>query len=72
MHDGPAATEMPTSWFYQSPWEDYFTVVQGDQRGAGKTYIANEPTSTAPTINVERMVHDGEELVADLRQPCDQ
>ena len=37
MHGGPASTEAPVSWLYQSGWEDYFTVVQWDQRGAGKT-----------------------------------
>ena len=41
IHGGPASPEMPSSWFYQSPWEEYFTVVQWDQRGAGKTYAQN-------------------------------
>ena len=27
---------MPVSWTYQAPWEDYFTVVNWDQRGVGK------------------------------------
>ena len=67
IHGGPASTEMPVSWLYQSGWEDYFTVVQWDQRGAGKTYVANDPASVEPTISQERMVADGEELVAWLR-----
>ena len=67
IHGGPASTEMPVSWLYQSGWEDYFTVVQWDQRGAGKTYVANEASRVEPTIAKERMVADGEELVAWLR-----
>ena len=50
IHGGPASTEMPVSWLYQSGWEDYFTVVQWDQRGAGKTYVANDPAVVEPTI----------------------
>src|ERR1700761_1793040 len=42
IHGGPASTEMPASWIFQSAWDDYFTVVQWDQRGAGKTYVAND------------------------------
>ena len=67
IHGGPASTEMPVSWLYQSGWEDYFTVVQWDQRGAGKTYVANDAAAVEPTITKERMVADGEELVAWLR-----
>ncbi len=67
IHGGPASTEMPVSWLYQSGWEDYFTVVQWDQRGAGKTYVANDPAKAEPTIARDRMVADGEELVAWLR-----
>ena len=68
IHGGPASTEMPVSWLYQSPWEDYFTVVQWDQRGAGKTAAANDPALVTPTITIEQMTADGEELVALLRE----
>lgn len=67
IHGGPASTEMPVSWLYQSGWEDYFTVVQWDQRGAGKTYVANDPALVEPTITGERMIADAEEMVAALR-----
>jgi proline iminopeptidase len=67
IHGGPASTEMPVSWLYQSGWEDYFTVVQWDQRGAGKTYVANDPAVVEPTISADRMIADGEEMVAWLR-----
>jgi proline iminopeptidase len=71
IHGGPASTEMPVSWLYQSGWEDYFTVVQWDQRGAGKTYVANDAATVEPTITQARMVADGEELVAWLREHYD-
>jgi len=68
IHGGPASVEAPVSWLYQSGWEDYFTVVQWDQRGAGKTYLANDPKAVAPTISKERMVADAEEMTAWLRE----
>jgi pimeloyl-ACP methyl ester carboxylesterase len=36
IHGGPGDTMMGVSWTFQRPWEDYFTVVQWDQRGSGK------------------------------------
>jgi pimeloyl-ACP methyl ester carboxylesterase len=67
IHGGPAAPEMPTSWTFQSDWEDFFTVVQWDQRGSGKTYAANDPTKVKPTLTVDRMEQDSAELVQYLR-----
>jgi pimeloyl-ACP methyl ester carboxylesterase len=72
IHGGPATTEMPVSWLYQSPWEDFFTVVQWDQRGAGKSWTANEdPAAIAEGISIERMTQDGVELVDYLRKKYD-
>jgi pimeloyl-ACP methyl ester carboxylesterase len=68
LHGGPAAPEMPTSWTFENPWEDYFTVVQWDQRGSGKTYAANDPKTIAPTLTVQRMESDTEEVVQYLRK----
>jgi proline iminopeptidase len=67
IHGGPASTDMPVTWAFQGPWEDYFTVVQWDQRGAGKTYAANDPAKVGPTIQKERMIADAEEVVQYLR-----
>src|SRR3546814_1644187 len=67
IHGGPASTEMPVNWLYQGAWEDYFTVVQWDQRGAGKTAASNDAAAVTPTITIDRMTADGEELVAHLR-----
>ncbi|HEY5046494.1 MAG TPA: alpha/beta hydrolase [Rhizomicrobium sp.] len=67
IHGGPGAPEMPTSWTFQNDWEDWFTVVQWDQRGSGKTYLANEPAKIAPTVTVPQMVSDAEAMVRYLR-----
>lgn len=68
IHGGPASPEMPSSWFFQNGWEDYFTVVQWDQRGAGKTYNANDPKTIQPTLTGQRMVDDAGEVVQYLRK----
>jgi len=67
IHGGPASPEMPTSWYFQGGWEEYFTVVQWDQRGSGKTYNANDPKLIGPTLSLERITQDAEEVVQYLR-----
>ena len=71
LHGGPAAPDLPNRYLFESPWTDYFTVVEWDQRGAGKTYELNDPEKVAPTIHAERMLQDTEELVAYLRATYD-
>ena len=53
VHGGPGAVEMPFAWSFQRPWEDFFTVVQWDQRGAGKSYALNDPKALAPTMTLD-------------------
>jgi len=67
LHGGPAAPDLPNRYLFESPWTDYFTVVEWDQRGSGKTYELNDPEKVATTMHTERMVQDAEELVAYLR-----
>ena len=67
IHGGPGSPLMPASWAFQKPWEDYFTVVQWDQRGAGKNYAYSDLKTLAPTVTLDRMVQDSEEMVAYLR-----
>ena len=68
VHGGPGSPEMPDDWTFQSPWEDYFTVVEWDQRGAGKTYSLNDPKIVAPTLTLSQMVSDTEVVIEYLRQ----
>jgi pimeloyl-ACP methyl ester carboxylesterase len=67
VHGGPGDAIMGVSWSFQRPWEDYFTVVEWDQRGSGKTYASNDWETVEPTMKVERFVDDAEELVQYLR-----
>ncbi len=59
---------MPADYTFQNPWEDYFTVVQWDQRGTGKTYAANNPNVIAPTMTLQQMTSDAEEVVRYLQK----
>lgn len=68
VHGGPGAVEMPIGWAFQRPWEDFFTVVQWDQRGAGKSYALNDPKALAPTLTLERYRDDAIELIDLLRR----
>lgn len=68
VHGGPGSPEMPAAWTFQSPWEDYFTVVEWSQRGTGKTYAANTEAKMVSGMNVQGMADDGAELVQYLRK----
>ncbi|MGA8939862.1 MAG: alpha/beta hydrolase [Acidobacteriaceae bacterium] len=63
LHGGPGSPTMPADYTFQSPWEDYFTVVEWDQRGAGKTYASNDTKALASTLTVEQMTSDAEVVV---------
>jgi proline iminopeptidase len=47
VHGGPGIAFIPLTASFQAPWEKYFTVVQWDQRGAGKTYTSNDAGHSA-------------------------
>jgi pimeloyl-ACP methyl ester carboxylesterase len=53
---------MPLDWWYDRGWDEYFTVVQWDQRNSGKTYVASGPSPPA-SLTPERFQKDAEELV---------
>ena len=71
LHGGPGSVTMPVSYTFQSPWEDYFTVVQWDQRGAGKTYAANTESRMSPGMTIAGMTDDAAQLVQYLRKHYD-
>lgn len=68
VHGGPGSVEMPIAWSFQRPWEDFFTVVQYDQRGAGRSYRLNDPEALAPTLTLDRYRDDAIELIEQLRK----
>lgn len=67
IHGGPGSVEMPMAWSFQRPWEDFFTVVQWDQRGAGRSFALNDPALIAPTLSLDRYRDDAIELIEQLR-----
>jgi proline iminopeptidase len=67
VHGGPGSTEMPVAWMFQRHWEDYFTVVQWDQRGAGKSYPLNDLEALGPTLAPDRYRDDAIELIEFLK-----
>ena len=64
VHGGPGDSMVPFAQIYRS-WEKYFTLVQWDQRGAGRTFGLNG-TNEAP-MTIDRMVRDGIEVAGYLR-----
>lgn len=65
VHGGPGASTIPMSSGWQ-PWEKHFTVVQWDQRGAGRTFRATGET-VATSMTLAQMTQDGVELAEYLR-----
>jgi pimeloyl-ACP methyl ester carboxylesterase len=68
LHGGPGAAEMGRSWPYQRGWEDFFTVVQWDQRGTGKTLRHGGEAANKEKLTREQMAADLIELIALVRQ----
>lgn len=68
IHGGPASPLMPTIWEFQRPIEEYFTVVNWDQRGAGKTFCEADPESIGDSIRIARYVDDTIEIAEHVRK----
>ena len=67
VHGGPASPIIPTLWQFQRPLEEYFTVVNYDQRGAGRTLLLNDRDAVADTLHIQRYVDDAIALAEHLR-----
>ncbi|KQZ31822.1 alpha/beta fold hydrolase [Duganella sp. Root1480D1] len=67
VHGGPASPTMPTTWQWQRPIEEYFTVAHYDQRAVGKTLRANDKEAVAGTLRIDRFVDDAIEVAEHLR-----
>ena len=70
LHGGQGCPNIGFFDAIQRPWEDYFTIVQWDQRQTGKSYYSaddeNEP------LSVDQFVEDTEEVIQYLRRHLDQ
>jgi pimeloyl-ACP methyl ester carboxylesterase len=67
LHGGPGDATNPWGYLAFRSWLKDFTVVQWDQRGAGRT-LRKSGASIAPTITIEHMTQDGVELADYLRK----
>jgi pimeloyl-ACP methyl ester carboxylesterase len=67
LHGGPGIAFIPLAGAFDGAWEKHFTVVQWDQRGAGKTYASNNVELQRKTMNVAQMEQDTVEVVNYLR-----
>ena len=67
VHGGPGDVTNPWSFAYFAAWEKRFTVVQWDERGAGRTF-RKTGRSVASTMTLDRMAQDGIELSEFVRK----
>jgi len=68
VHGGPGNAMSPfADQVYGADWKERFTLVQWDQRGAGRTYGKSGP-SIESTMTIERMVQDGIEVTQFVEQ----
>lgn len=63
LHGGPGVPEMPFE-YVNAELEERFTIVQWDQRGAGKSYSSTLPSQS---MSLDRLERDAEQLVDLLR-----
>ncbi|HTS59229.1 MAG TPA: alpha/beta hydrolase [Terriglobales bacterium] len=61
LHGGPGDALSPSADAMFPGWDKDFTLVQWDQRGAGRTFGKTGP-SIASTLTIDRMVQDGVEV----------
>ena len=60
VHGGPGFSNAAHTSAFDS-WQDHFTIVDWDQRGAGRTFLRNGPEGSGQ-ISIERVAQDGIEL----------
>lgn len=66
-HGGPGTPLSGTSWMWQQPFEEFFTVIHYDQRGAGRSHHLAKTAGSQISFDLDRYVEDLCELSADIR-----
>ena len=66
VHGGPGMSNIPVTNRSMRAWESNFTVVNWDQRAAGRTYIQGG-RSSAPSPTIEQIVLDGIDVAEYVR-----
>lgn len=67
VHGGPGTPLSATSWMWQRPLEEYFTVVQYDQRGAGRSFQHSDPDLLRDALSLDHCARDAVALAELLR-----
>jgi pimeloyl-ACP methyl ester carboxylesterase len=68
LHGGPGSPVSDIAWSWQRPWEDFFTVVNWDQRGFGRSMgTPEEAAAMRGTLNRKQITADAIELIEALR-----
>lgn len=70
LHGGQGSPNIGFFDAIQRPWEDYFTIVQWDQRQTGKSYYSDDNDNIPLTVN--QFVEDAAEIMDYLRTYLDQ
>ena len=70
LHGGPGSTNIGWMDAIQRPWEDFFTVVQWDQRQTGKSYYPADDEKNP--LSLKQFIEDTEEVIQYLRDYLDQ
>lgn len=63
-HGGPALPSLPSSWIWQRGVEDYFTVINYDQRASGRSATG---ATAEMDLSIDRYADDLVELIAWVR-----
>lgn len=66
VHGGPASPSAPVAWAWQRSFEEYFTVVNYDQRLSGKSFTESDSETIRKDLKIERYVDDAVQLAEHL------
>lgn len=64
LHGGPGDPQAPHSSYYNAALEEFFIVVNWDQRGAGRSYSDSIPEET---MTIDQLISDTHELTVYLK-----
>lgn len=67
VHGGPGTPLSATSWMWQRPLEESLTIVQYDQRGAGRSFQHDDPDRLRDALSLDHCARDTVELAELIR-----
>ena len=68
LHGGPGLPMLPFIHLYQYDLEKDFTIVNWDQRNAGKTFMMSDPETVRATVSEQRLLADAHEVTQHIKQ----